>query len=47
MSAHPGNIDKCKGCEYQDTVCPTDCEIYKDLRAEFELEVYQEREDER
>jgi len=47
MSAHPGNIDNCEDCEYQKTVCPTDCEIYKDLRAEYELEVYLEREDER
>ncbi len=47
MSAHPGNIDKCKGCEFEETVCPETCEIYKDLRAEYELEVYMEREAER
>ena len=47
MSAQPGNIEACKDCDYQDIVCPDDCEIYKDLRAEYELEIYMEREDER
>ena len=47
MSAQPGRIEACKGCDYQDIVCPDDCEIYQDLRDEYELEVYMEREDER
>ena len=43
MSAQPGRIDVCKDCDYQDTVCPNDCQIYQDLKAEEKEERYVNR----
>ena len=42
MSAQPGRIEACKECDYQDIVCPDDCEIYQDLKAEAEYELKKE-----
>ena len=48
MSATPGRIEACNNCDYQDTVCPADCEIYQDLRAEYYADVeHDKRKDDR
>lgn len=46
MSAHPGTIEACNKCDYKDTVCDSDCEIYQDLKAEYEYEVREDRRNE-
>lgn len=47
MSAQPGTIEACQECEINinSALCPDDCEVYQELRAEYEYEMRKEGEE--
>jgi len=44
MSASPGSLEVCQDCDFKNIVCPTDCFIYQDLKADYDYEMRMEDE---
>ena len=43
MSAQAGTIEACEGCPCKGGVCDSACEIYQDLKAEYEYEMREDK----